>query len=206
MISDEHRCIFVHIPKCGGSSIEAALWPWPRRESQLWMGFVDEFHNKYQTGGLQHLQAGQIRTEVGDHRFGSYFKFTFVRNPFDRTVSQFAYMRKRPDLRSFIGMQDDDDFGRYLELIQQRSHVQWEPQSRFVTASDGSLLVDFVGRFEDLSGDARKVFERVGVGVRKLPHHERGERGPYRSYYGAAERKVVESLYAEDLAIFGYAF
>ena len=62
MLSHKYKCIFVHIPKCGGSSIENILWPdkEDRKESNLWMGFISKYHNKYQTGGLQHLQARQI--------------------------------------------------------------------------------------------------------------------------------------------------
>src|SRR5437764_1415016 len=95
VISDTYSCIFVHIPKCGGSSIETVLWPGSRTVADLWMGFVDEFHNPHQTGGLQHLHAAQIRAEVGKQRFDAYLKFAFVRNPFDRIVSQFASMRER---------------------------------------------------------------------------------------------------------------
>ena len=169
------------------------------------MGFVDEFHNKYQTGGLQHLRADQIRIEVGDSRFGSYFKFGIVRNPFDRTVSQFAYMKKRPDLRSYLGMKKQDSFSRYLDLIAERAHVQWGPQHRFLTDADGSCLVDFVGRFENFDVDAAMALGRLGMSV-SIPHHNQGKRRLYQSYYRAADRQKVERLYARDLEMFGYTF
>ncbi len=114
MISDQHRCIFVHIPKCGGTSIEDLIWPAPRREADLWMGFIDAYNNKYQTGGLQHLTARQIRTEVGESRFAAYWRFSIVRNPFDRLVSQYASMPLRPDLCDFIGFAPEGDFNSYL--------------------------------------------------------------------------------------------
>src|SRR5262245_62159572 len=141
MISRKHRCIFVHIPKCAGNSVQKVIWPDGWKEKHLWGGFVDEYHNKYQTGGLQHLLARQIRDEVGRRRFDRYFKFTVVRNPFDRTISQYAYMKRRPDLREFIGMGEDTGFDEYVDLIQRRRHVQWEPLSSFVYDEDGTALV-----------------------------------------------------------------
>src|SRR3989337_2290464 len=106
MISHRHHCIFVHIPRCGGTSLEDVIWPEPRDEASLWMGFPSKYKNKYQTGGLQHFFATHICREVGDDMFKSYFKFSVIRNPWDRTVSQFSYMSQRLDLREYIGMRE----------------------------------------------------------------------------------------------------
>ena len=83
VISHDKKCIFIHIPKCGGTSVEDVIWPKGkgRTEEDLWMGFVNRFENKYQTGGLQHLLAWQVREEVGSDVFSDYYKFSFVRNP-----------------------------------------------------------------------------------------------------------------------------
>ena len=169
------------------------------------MGFVDRFHNKYQTGGLQHLLARQIRQEVGRERFESYFKFSVVRNPFDRLVSQFSYMRRRPDLRAFIGMEGSDSFDDYLQLIGHRRHVQWEPQTSFLY-DDGVLLVDFVARFEEISRDMAKVFAHLGLDCRNLPNVNPMPRRPYRGYYTDRARRLVERMYKADLAQFQFAF
>ena len=97
MISDEHRCIFVHIPKNAGASIEKIIWPKEddRTEENLWLGYKYADHNQYQTGALQHLFASNIRTAVGGKRFEEYFKFSFVRNPWDKAISQYLYLQKR---------------------------------------------------------------------------------------------------------------
>lgn len=206
MISDRYECIFIHIPRCAGTSVEEVVWHGVREERELWMGFVDRYHNRHQTGGLQHLFARQISCEVGEPRFSSYFKFTVVRNPFDRLVSQFAYMDRRPDLRAFIGMDGHATFDEYLSLISRKRHVQWEPQTSFIYDEDGKLLVDFIGRFEHLGQSMAYVFERLGLSGMELPHLNGADRAPYRDYYTEELRLWVESLYERDLALLGYEF
>ena len=217
MISHRHRCIFVHIPKCGGTSIEDAIWPPPARrtEADLWMGQDKDENNKYQPDGLQHLTAAQIRKEVGADVFRSYFKFTFVRNPFDKATSQYEYMKRmRARLRGEIGMEKDASFGEYLRLIQDHDHPHWAPQRRFLFADDGELLVDFAGRFERFEENAHRMFDAVGIGAhvgpwrsKRFPHSKgSGVRLHYREYYDDEARGVVAEMYAHDLDLFGYDF
>jgi hypothetical protein len=206
MISDTLNCIFVHIPKSGGTSIEDVLWPGARAESDLWMGSIDAYHNKYQTGGLQHLLARQIRQEVGVEKFSRCFRFSFVRNPWDKAVSQYAYMRERDDLRAFIGMNEDDSFARYLALIQKRQHVQWMPQIDFLTDEHENILVHFIGRFERLAEDAQTVFARLGVQCDRMPHRLRSRRSHYWECYNDETRKLISRLYGSDIDTFSYVF
>jgi hypothetical protein len=206
MISHELRCIFVHIPKTGGTSMEDVIWPRPRTEEDLWMGFVSARGNKYQTGGLQHLLARQIRQEVGHEIFRDYFKFAVVRNPWDRAVSQFCYTRLRTDLHALIGMTAETSFSDYLALIERREHVQWLPQFDFLHDADGSILVDFVGRFERLEQDAGSIFSRLCLEAKTLPHTNASDRRPYREYFDASSKRRIERLYGQDIEAFGYEF
>lgn len=208
MISHPYRCIFVHIPKTGGTSIEDLIWPDMalRSESDLWMGFVDPYHNKYQTGGLQHLLARQIRSEVGADVFESYFKFSIVRNPWDKAVSQFAYMSQRKDLMDYIGMQPGDCFKKYLELISRKKHVQWEPQVSFVFDDNGDSLVDHIGRLESFTQSVTRIMSRLGITTTAIPHSNKGQRNAYQDYYDTESEEWVRAMYADDVQTFGYAF
>lgn len=206
MISHKHKCIFIHIPKCGGSSVESVLWPASRTESDLWMGFVSRYCNKYQTGGLQHLFAQQVRQEVGEAYFDRYFKFSFVRNPWDKAVSQFEYMKRRPDLREYIDLPDGASFKLYLSRIAKKIHVQWDMQSKFVFDDDGGCMVDYLGKFESFSDDFAVVAEKIGLAGISLPHVNKGERRALSHYYDEEAIGMIGDLYAEDINNFAYRY
>ncbi len=169
-------------------------------------GVVDKNQNKYQTGGLQHLFAEQIRMEVGSSTFNQYFKFSFMRNPWEKAVSQFHYMRERKNLREFIGMELDDSFKKYLALIQRKIHVQWDEQYKFVSSENGDIMVDFLGRFENLEQDFNKVLNRLGVRVVRIPHDNQSFHRPYYEYYDDEAIGIVQSVYKRDIDMFGYEF
>ena len=210
MISYELKCIFIHIPKCGGSSIERTLWPRPEdlNEANLYWGFISKYRNKYQTGGLQHLLASQVREEVGMKIFETFYKFAFIRNPWDRVVSQFAYMQQRPDLMDYVGMSQETEFKAYLELIQQKEHVQWMPQHRFLLDEDGTLLVDQIGRIESLKTDFSSILAKLNLNKSaQLTHANRSDRQPIEKYYNDRETvEIVANIYSEDIKLFGYCF
>ena len=206
MISHDHKCIFVHIPKTGGASIESLLWPGERRQSDLWMGLISKYRNKYQTGGLQHLFATQIRDHVGRNVFDRYFKFSLVRNPWDKAVSQFSYMSERPDLMEYVGMKEGCSFKKYLELIQKKVHVQWDEQYKFVYDDNLELLVDYFGRFENIENEAKEIFSRLNLQFDHLPHSNRSGRQNFLSYWDNESLKIVASIYKNDIEIFGYSF
>lgn len=215
MISYKYQCIFVHIPKAGGTSVEDVIWPsnHDRTEANLWKGLVGEYSNKYQTGGLQHLLASQIRQEVSEDIFNQFFKFTVVRNPWDKAVSQFSYMKTRPDLRQLIGMKENTEFKTYLALIQETKHIQWEEQYKFFLDENGEEIVDFVGRLENFNRDLLKILEKinrksplVARKIENIPHSKKSIRSHYKDYYDDESKEIVHQLYARDIDILGYTF
>lgn len=212
MISHQHRCVFLHVPKTGGTSVEDAIWG-PDRASRtpemLWMGVERPYFNRYQTGGLQHLLATQVRTEVGDETYNSYYRFGFVRNPWDRAISQFLYLKQHAELRRFYGLGRFVSFAGYLRGLRdglRDHHVQSYEQWRWFFDDGGECLVDFVGRFETLEQDFGRVAARVGIEA-TLPHAMRSSgRKSLEHYYDSESRGLIEALYARDIELFGYEF
>ena len=212
MICYERNCIFVHIPKTGGTSIEDAIWGpdrGRRSEKHLWMGMVDPLHNKYQTGGLQHLLATQIRAEVGEAVFDRCYRFAFVRNPWAKVVSQYYALKHRPKLAEHMGLARSCSFQDYVRCLARHHerHVQSCEQWRFVLDDDGSQLVDFLGRFETLAEDFRTVAHAIGLDHAVLPHAMKSSRlMPWRQHYDPQSTRLVAEIYARDIQLFGYDF
>jgi hypothetical protein len=217
MLSHRHRCLFVHIPKNGGTSIERIIWP-EREEystANLWSDSTPDPANQYHSDGLQHLIARDIQRTVGPAVFQEYFKFSMVRNPWDKAVSQYLFLFHRPDFRDFLGASRRTSFKQYLSLCGRKPHVHWQPQYLFLTDTNGEEIVDYIGRFEDYEQSVREIVNRVNaantqeatpVNLETIPHINAGEREAYWNYYDDESRDLVAELYQEDILRYGYQF
>ena len=78
-------------------------------------------------------------------------------------------------------------------------------QKDFVASPEGDLLVDFVGRFENLEEDFGKVCSAIGANA-DLLHLNQSRHGDYRLHYTEYTRRLVEEAWAEDVQFFGYQF
>jgi Sulfotransferase family len=207
----EQRCIFVHIPKCAGIGVTEAL-------------FAGVHPDRHFT--LSHYKLAFSRDE-----FESFFKFTFVRNPWDRLVSAYYYLkgggRGRPidqaladrlikphaSFRDFVlNFVTEENVERAYRLpgladMQVREH-HFRPQYSFVCfGRSGAPQVNFIGRFERLEEDFQEVCARLGR-TATLRSSNRSKRRPsdYRDAYDAEMVARVEKAYRRDIELFGYEF
>ena len=88
--------------------------------------------------------------------------------------------------------------------MKNRSHHR-TAQYEYLYDAEGNLLVDFVGRFENLEDDWKKVCEKIGTKL-DLPHIHKTSKSEYRSFYDEETRREVEKMYKKDLDLFGYKF
>ena len=133
--------------------------------------------------------------------FNEFFKFAFVRNPWDWQVSLYSFMRQTPshfqhDLISPM------TFDKYIEW---RVTEDRRLQKEFVVDGNGQQIVDFIGRYERLSQDFQHVCNVLELDT-TLPHKNPSSRRDYRIYYSEKSRRLVEEHFKEDLDFFGYTF
>ena len=177
--------MFVHIHKTAGSSINKTL------------GLVRE-----------HKTALELRGRLGNDRWNRKFKFAFVRNPWDRIVSMF-YFAVRMKAIPFVAL----SFPEWLKLAFVDKHplyfnhpVPFRPQLDWITDSNDNVIVDFIGRFEDLDRDFATVCERIGKPRLELPRENDLPRRDYHSYYDDKSAAIVARWYHKDIEHFEYQF
>lgn len=149
----------------------------------------------------QHFSAKQARNAMPQAAFDEAFKFTFVRNPWDWQVSNYAYALQTPAHSQHEAIKS---LGSFEEYIRYQYDQRAPSQSSFVYDDDGESLIDFVGRFENLQEDFQTICTTIGVDA-KLPHVNVSKRGrDWRSYYTDQSRHLVEELFQRDIELFGY--
>ncbi len=213
MISHQDKLIFIHIPKCAGSSFEKLLkgrpFDWREPDYDRLVGWCPKRRIH-----LQHATARQLlELELVDEDiWNTYFKFAFVRNPWDRAMSDYFWMRRETGVRdSFyhflkrrggfkkVLSNKDDKFYRGDHLDEQIGYIQ----------INGKIVVDFLGRFESINTDYEVLKTKIpNLLEPRLPHEQKGKKKfhHYSSFYFRRSKKWVREIYQKDIEAFGYSF
>jgi hypothetical protein len=193
---DERKCIFVHIPKCAGVSISKSL-----------LGNL----------GGGHLRIPHYELIFSKREFEDYFKFTFVRNPWDRLLSAFLFLKKGGANKLDKAWADEhlscfEDFHAFVTTWVNRRNVNtWKhfvPQYKFVCEPGTQTpKVDFIGYFEHIGDDFTYIQKKLGINS-NLQHLNKtgGGKREYKEYYTDTTREIVADVYEEDIRIFRYDF
>jgi|TARA_R110000824_G_scaffold356208_1_gene543408 chondroitin 4-sulfotransferase 11 len=194
MISHKHKFISLHVPKTGGTSINASLKT------------VFGAHCKW-TGHIK------LRGLVGNKQpewCEDYFKFAFVRNPWDRFLSCYTYFKK-------YGIRQGHDvatgeivnkFSSFEEFTHSFKSVQPLIKSSHLKNQTEWLdeRLNFVGRFESLQTDFNYICDTIGIAPHTLPHQNKSSHKPYDEYYTDEMVEVVRDIYRADIEALEYSF
>jgi hypothetical protein len=153
-------------------------------------------------GGL-HIPANRLRTHYSLDEWLGFFKFAFVRNPYDRVVSYYEFIGRSPEHNDHAWVRCHS-FEDYVMAL--GTEIWADPQHYHRCAPDGEILVDFVGRFERLKEDFNQAIKQLSLPEASLDHINRGERevSNYLDYLTPALIAQINKVYDEDFRIFKY--
>lgn len=203
LISEKYKFIFIHIYKNAGTSINGALLPFTSS-----IPFLPVLLSKFRIRLRQsqpyesHIHTSELIKKLGEERFKSYYSFAFIRNPWDWQVSLYSFMLKDKTHRQHNLISDFKEFEEYIEW---RCRKEIRYQKDFIYNDDGKLLVNFVGRYENLEDDFRTVCSEIGVS-RKLPKLNVSDKKPYQEYYNRKTIALVKEAFSPDIELFEYEF
>ncbi len=192
-----HRAIFVHVPRTGGTSMSLALGaPKPHVPISRYAAFDRS-------------------------AFLDFYKFAFVRNPWDRLLSAFSDLRdaaNRPawgegmlwsrahlsrfaNFENFVVALDNPKLRRTI-----LSHHHFRPQLDWLTLPRSNQCeMDFLGRFETVGEDFATVARKLAIDE-TLPMMNHSSHTPYREAYSRKMQGIVGDIYEADIRAFGYRF
>lgn len=211
MISDKYKCAFIHIPKTAGMSVEK------------WLGLnVSKFHSKSSMDEKHGTPNGK-RHRRCFHKDLNFFKFTTVRNPWDRAVSAFYHdlmmietnpNKKRSKIKKFHEQYADEAFAEYVnsDSIRKDRLINrdwfWRNQAFWLKPHIHNLApYDYICRFENLKEDINKIkkilavadeFPYINGGVKPQKH--------YSYFYDDESINRIGELYKEDITMLKYEF
>lgn len=192
--TNKYKCIFIHIPKVAGTSVLT-----------LFMG------NQVRR---DHLSYREFQG-ADSFSFNDYYKFCFIRNPYDRLVSTYEYLKsggnKKQDkyFESILNEKYKTFDSFVLDFLDNEiihSHLLFKPQYTYIYDYKDECMVDFVGRFECLESDFRVVSNKLGLKgeLKKINSSTRKE---YQKYYFSPDViKKVNMLYKKDFELLGYDY
>ena len=207
LISDSHQFIFLRMRKVASTSMKTILLPMclPRPagkiahlKSRAWLEW--DYH-RYVFRAHDDIRAAQRRMPA--ESFNRYFKFAFVRNPWDRLVSEYNFLLERPTHGRHKKVKKLSDFKRFIHMQVKRNDAY---QINMLCDRQGKLLMDFVGKLENLEEDWQTVCKKIGIPYQQLQRKNATQHRHYQDYYDDETRQLVGRHWSREIELFEYTF
>ncbi|MCZ6913735.1 MAG: sulfotransferase family protein, partial [Rickettsia endosymbiont of Ixodes persulcatus] len=184
-ISDKHKFVWFRVAKVGSSTVKSVF-----------------FKNNV------NLSIKSDRFWFRPKEYKNYFKFAFVRNPWDRVVSCYCQKveNKNPSWAHYYGECFDKGFEYFINFIDSKDLTRADRHIRLQTTLIPVKDVNFIGRLESFAEDLQYVLGIIGVKDYQIPKKNPSNHGHYSTYYNETTKAIIARKYQDDIEAFGYQF
>ena len=193
-IAPTKKYVFIRVFKTGSTTIREEL---QKNDPDAGLELLER-RNGIRT---KHIKSYWIKENIFPKLgvdWDEYFKFGFVRNPWDRELSN--YFWNHGELKP----PKDVSFKEWLNIrLQKDGQIDSanEPQCQYLTD------VDYIARFENFEEEVKYIFNRIGVSISQpLMHIRKTEHKPYWEYYDDVDIMKVYEWYKKDIEMYNYEF
>jgi hypothetical protein len=188
------KSIFIHVPKAAGTSIARAIYGM----------------------NVGHRKAIDYY-DVSNKKFDAHFSFAFVRNPWDRAVSAYNFVKQngtgyvQPLPNSIYQSELFDSFERFVlqwlvNADLSKVDVVFEPQYKYICDRNNNIIVDHIGTVENMKSSILFLQKKLNVEIKIANLNQSTRKKDFRSYYNEETKKVIAELYKKDITLFNYSF
>ncbi|WP_439122663.1 sulfotransferase family 2 domain-containing protein [Marivita sp.] len=213
IISPARKFIFVHIPKTGGTSLALALEDRAHRDDILIGDTPKAIKRKGRLKKLtakgrlwKHSTLADIDGVLKPDALNDMFVFTLVRNPWDRIVSYYHWLRGQSFDHPAVALAKAVPFEDFVLHPGTGASLRASPYASYVTDAAGINRAAAYVRLEALEQDLAPVSAHLGFRL-ELPHANASDRPrDYRTAYSGQSARAVAEMCEHDIAQFGYRF
>lgn len=218
MISHQYRCIFIHIPKTAGTSIEKKLNFFDHLERGVqnhntirdiepepWVKSARSIFFHYDQPTLVKSSVKKIlKPQISQGLYDTYFKFSFVRNSWSRAFSWYKNVIRDENHRRKLSVSSDCSLKDFL--LGHKHNWGLRSQLFWLINAKGEIPLDFIGRFENLEKDFAFVCDKIGIEDKQLPNLLVTDRSDYSQYYDQETIDLVYKIYKQEINLFKFEF
>ena len=206
--------LFVHVPKTGGTALALAYEARAMKDDLLVGDTPKARARKGRLKGIKtagrlwkHSTLADIAGLLGDDELAGSFTLTLVRNPWDRMVSYYHWLRSQAFAHPAVGLAKALDFSAFLRHPHTQASLRMWPYGAYLRDGQGVERCRLFARLEHLEADLAPFEAHLGFRVTPLPRvNESTRTRDWRGYYTDADAGLVADVCAEDIARFGYGF
>ena len=204
MISHDFKFICLRIGKNASSSLRECLRPYCKIEGKR-KGYTEISIRLSVRQVLNRLD----KYELDESKWKEYFKFAFVRNPFDRLVSRYIYGCNFHENRNSMYCKSErtkEDFLEFVINYSKQPGRERPYQYNRLCNKHGIMQMNYIGKLENLKNDFDKICNIIGIEPFDIPKINKTKRKEYRKYYLPETIKIVKEKWKLDLENFAYDF